>query len=80
MPIYEYQCRECGTTSEYLIGITGSESISCKLCGSSAVEKVLSASAVLTKMPRRAPGKTCCGADERCATPPSGTGKSCCKS
>jgi putative FmdB family regulatory protein len=77
MPIYEYQCRECGTTSEYLTGTEENESKSCKQCGSPAVEKVLSVSAVLTKTPHRASGKTCCGREERCATP---QGESCCKS
>lgn len=78
MPIYEYCCKDCGSTSEYLIGPGESEILSCKQCGSPQVEKVLSAPSVLTVMPHRAPGKTCCGRDERCSTPPNGG--TCCKS
>jgi len=77
MPIYEYQCLECSSTSEYFIGTQENEQISCKQCGSPKVEKVLSTTAVLTKTPRREPGKTCCGREERCSTPTAG---SCCKS
>ena len=80
MPIFEYLCKDCGASSEYLVIGSKSEAIACKECGSAQVEKVLSASTVLSHIPHRAPGKTCCGADERCSNPPCGTGGSCCKS
>jgi len=80
MPIFEYLCKDCGASSEHLVMGSGSEAISCKECGSAQVEKVLSASTVLSHIPQRAPGKTCCGRDERCSTPPCSTGNSCCKS
>jgi putative FmdB family regulatory protein len=81
MPIYEYQCKECGAVSEYLMHHSSTDQILCKTCGSTLMEKVLSPTAMLSKIPRRAPGKTCCGREERCATPPcsSGGGESCCK-
>nr|MBP7323147.1 zinc ribbon domain-containing protein [Deltaproteobacteria bacterium] len=82
MPIYEYQCEDCGHVSEYLMYQNDSHSVLCKSCGSGRVERVLSTSSVLSKMPHRAPGKTCCGRDERCATPPCSSGggeSSCCK-
>ena len=80
MPIYEYHCKDCGATSEHLVLGAEPQTVTCKQCGSGAVEKVFSASAVLSHIPQRAPGKTCCGRDERCSTPPCGTGESCCKS
>ena len=80
MPIYEYQCQECGAISEYLLPVGGGDLVLCKSCGSSQVEKVISASSVLSKIPHRAPGKTCCGREERCSTPPCSTAESCCKS
>jgi len=80
MPIFEYLCKDCGASSEYLVMGSKSEAIACKECGSAQVEKVLSASTVLSHIPHRAPGKTCCGRDERCSTPPCSTGESCCKS
>lgn len=81
MPLYEYRCEDCGAISEYLVHHRSSEQIVCKTCGSGRIQKVLSSTAVLSTMPRRAPGKTCCGRDERCETPPcsSGDGGSCCK-
>jgi len=70
MPIYEYRCRGCGATSEYLIDVGKDENISCKECGSSEMEKILSVASFMTGVPERAPGRTCCGREERCETPP----------
>lgn len=48
MPIYEYQCSECGKIFEELIlSKSDLEGITCKACGSQRVEKVLSGSAVV---------------------------------
>ena len=80
MPIFEYRCKVCGSKFEHLIIGNQSDAILCKECGSSEVEKLLSASAVLTHIPYRESGKTCCGRDERCSAPPCSTGDSCCKS
>ena len=73
MPIYEYQCQECGAISEFFSGMGENEALTCKQCGSNRLEKVLSVSAVLTKVSERAPGRTCCGREERCSTPPCAT-------
>ena len=52
MPIFEYTCKKCGKTSEFLVRNRG-EKIRCS-CGSEAMEKKYSAFAVS-------------GADEGCA-------------
>jgi len=77
MPIYEYRCNDCGATSEFLVGIGSDvETLNCKQCGSSQLEKVLSVShSVMSE--KRSPGHTCCGREERCATPPCSTGGTC---
>jgi putative FmdB family regulatory protein len=77
MPIYEYRCNNCGATSEFLVGIgTKGDSLSCKQCGNSQLEKMISVSHSL-KSGGRTPGHTCCGREERCSTPPCSTGGSC---
>jgi len=70
MPIYEYRCRVCGATSEYLIGVGKDENISCKKCGSTEMEKILSVASFMAGVPERALGRTCCGREERCEIPP----------
>jgi len=42
MPIFEYQCKECMTVSEFLMGVRNEESIACKNCGSLVMERILS--------------------------------------
>ena len=77
IPIYEYRCNDCGTISEFLVGITSkSESLTCKQCGGSQLEKVISISHAL-KNEGRLPGQTCCGREERCSTPPCSTDSGC---
>lgn len=73
MPIYEYQCAACGVTTEVItVGSAAGEKVTCPQCGSRKLDKKMSAAA-LPKMPARAPGKTCCGRDEKCDG-----GTSCC--
>lgn len=44
MPIFEYRCPECGHVFEVLIrGAAGSKADTCPQCGSSEVERLLSA-------------------------------------
>ena len=78
MPIYEYRCNQCGEVSEILV-LAGSddEVLACKKCGSSDLEKILSASSFTFSNGSRAPGTTCCGRSERCAAPPCSTGGMC---
>jgi putative FmdB family regulatory protein len=46
MPIFEYQCRDCGTKFERIVGSASAASVTCKQCDSSHVEKLLSTFAV----------------------------------
>ena len=77
MPLYEYRCKQCGNVSEFLskIGDTA-DSFTCKSCDSTDLEKVMSVTNVST-YPSPQGGKTCCGRDERCDSPPCSTGAVC---
>lgn len=77
MPIYEYRCEACGAVSEYLVGLGDDERILCKVCGASGMNRILSASSFTSQSPRRMPGRTCCGREERCQTPPCSNGGGC---
>ena len=40
MPIFEYDCKKCGTVSEFLTGVSANEpEIVCSHCGSSELKK-----------------------------------------
>ncbi len=77
MPIYEYRCESCGNVSEYLLGFGDDEQVTCRQCGSRDMSRILSASSFSFQSPGRMPGKTCCGREERCETPPCSGGGSC---
>jgi putative FmdB family regulatory protein len=76
MPIYEYRCRSCGQKSEVLVR-AGGPSASCPSCGSPLLEKLFSAPYVTSAETARPKGRTCCGQEERCATPPCSTEQGC---
>ena len=70
MPIYEYRCEECGAVTEFLQrSIVVSEKVMCENCGSDKVVKLLSAVNVSVSSGRPS-GRTCCGRETRCDTPP----------
>ena len=75
MPVYEYRCDECGTRFEALV--RGNRVVTCPQCGSSTLNKLLSAPSVLSGQTARAPGQTCCGREERCGAPPCSDGGAC---
>lgn len=75
MPIYEYRCRECETTFEVLV--RGSDAVACPQCGSSSLDKLLSAPVTLSGRTARPAGRTCCGREERCEAPPCSDGNAC---
>ena len=77
MPIYEYRCEACGAVSEYLVGLGDEERIQCKVCGSSGMNRILSASSFILQSSGRMPGRTCCGREERCETSPCSDGRTC---
>jgi len=73
MPIYEYRCTKCDKISEFLVGVGQEETeIKCKHCGSSEMTRIISATFVSSGkgIIGSQHGKTCCGRDERCDTPP----------
>ena len=78
MPIYEYRCRECAGTFELLVR-TGT-TVRCPSCGSLSVDKLLSVPFVSSGQTARQAGHTCCGREERCATPPCSEGSQCWRS
>lgn len=50
MPIYEYKCSECGNGFEELV-FSRDETPPCPQCGSTVVEKLMSACAVQSDSP-----------------------------
>lgn len=46
MPIYEYECAQCGTIFETLVSITSEDDIVCEKCGSKDTRKLISASGI----------------------------------
>jgi putative FmdB family regulatory protein len=77
MPIYEYQCKVCGTVSEFLHRVDRNQTITCKKCGSLEMEKILSTPFLLSSAAKNTQGRTCCGREERCDTPPCSSQGSC---
>jgi putative FmdB family regulatory protein len=75
MPIYEYHCRDCGARFEALV--RAGPFVACPSCGSSFVDKLLSAPNVLSGRTSRPAGRTCCGQEERCDMPPCSAGEVC---
>lgn len=69
MPIYEYECLDCGKISEIFFRSPNTETIECPICGSKNLQKLVSASYAI-RMDASMPGRTCCGRTERCETPP----------
>ncbi len=77
MPLYEYQCKKCGTTSEFLVGVGQEQTeIKCRKCGSTELEKIFSKTVIAknSNIIGNQHGKTCCGRDERCDKPPCSNG------
>jgi putative FmdB family regulatory protein len=68
MPIYEYRCRNCDTSFEG--PVRGSDVVTCPHCGSSSLDKLISAPFVSSGQTARQAGRTCCGREERCDAPP----------
>ena len=86
MPIHDYKCRECGSVSEVFLRNESSQVPPCPSCGSTDLEKLISASYTIMKDGTSpgttlgegaSPGTTCCGRTERCDTPPCSTDRGC---
>ena len=73
MPIYDYECIDCGKVSEIMVGLGGqSDALQCKYCGSTALNKIPSFASIATTS-LRPKGKTCCVSEERCDKLPCST-------
>ena len=76
MPIYEYQCTNCDCRVEVLVR-TGGDVPRCPNCGSPLHERLLSTPYVMSGRTTRQPGRSCCGREERCDSPPCSSGGDC---
>ena len=79
MPIFEYKCGDCGTTSEFLVGVAKeSDDIACSSCGGSKLTKLFSAVNFATKGSAYVGAcESCCGGHEQGATPRCEMGSPC---
>jgi len=75
MPVYEYRCHDCGADFEVLV--RAGTSVTCPHCGSSVLEKLISAPFVSSGQGPQQAGRTCCGREERCDAPPCSEGSGC---
>lgn len=69
MPIFEYRCLDCGAGFESIAVPGGEGRPTCPECGSVALEKLFSTFST-PHYSGGAGGLTCCGKEERCASPP----------
>lgn len=82
MPIYEYECLSCGGRSEFIEGVYGERAVNvCSHCGDVALTRILSKGVTsrIDGMIGNRGGKTCCGREERCGSPPCNEPGSCCR-
>ena len=49
MPIYEYECKNCGNRFEVLVGLNEKPKISCSSCNGKHIKRILSPSAFVFK-------------------------------
>ena len=76
VPIYDFRCRQCDRVSEIFLRSIADKAVRCPDCGSSSLERLISPSYLL-RAGSKATGRTCCGRNERCETPPCSTGDTC---
>ncbi len=80
MPIYEFECVECGHTTEILMASTETDLVVCGSCGSRNLKKLVSAHAAVSStsgFPESAADR-CCGSEgppTTCAGPGSCCGR-----
>ena len=77
MPIYDYRCLGCGSRAEIYFRSLNTKPVVCPECGSTEMEKLISAPGAILKSAAKSGGGTCCGRDERCETPPCSSGDGC---
>jgi len=74
MPIYEFECLDCGHNTEILMAPHETDLVVCGNCGSRNLKKLLSAHAAVNPMGRSSdfPQVRCCGSEgppSTCAGP-----------
>ncbi len=80
MPLFEFQCHDCGGKSEILV-TSSSNNLECRVCSSRNLKKLLSVPSSLTGTSKAAmsdTGPACCGVSPEqagCAGPGSCCGK-----
>ena len=79
MPLFDYRCLRCGAVHERLRGVSEPDPTGCPECGG-PLDRLVSRPAEFRNLRPRPAGKTCCGRDERCDTPPCDSGGPCCSS
>ena len=42
MPLYEYECNDCGATFEAMVAFKDADKMVCELCGSKHVDRLMS--------------------------------------
>ena len=67
MPIYEFRCKNCHQQFETLVR-NSSESINCKQCGSTDLQKLISAHAISSGAPDTACETAPCSPDPACGS------------
>jgi putative FmdB family regulatory protein len=76
VPIYEFRCQSCGERVELWVRSGEGDSPVCPSCGGVALERLFSPPYVM-RGERRPAGRTCCGREERCETPPCSEDETC---
>ncbi len=66
MPIYEYNCDDCGSRFETLVR-RSDDAVNCILCGSSHLQKLISAYAISSGSPDTPCGTTPCSPAPACS-------------
>ncbi|MFP4088337.1 MAG: FmdB family zinc ribbon protein [Desulfobacteraceae bacterium] len=80
MPIYEFECLDCGQKTEILVASNETDLVACGECGSKHLRKLLSAHAAVRPTGRFPdnPADRCCGSEappSTCAGPGSCCGR-----
>ncbi|MBN1999109.1 zinc ribbon domain-containing protein [candidate division KSB1 bacterium] len=76
MPTFDYKCENCGTF-EIFQKISDPVLEICPDCGAIVERKISGGAGIIMGGSSRSGGRTCCGREERCETPPCSAGECC---
>jgi len=77
MPMFDFKCENCAHVWEALLPDSTTYPVSCPSCGSINFKRLLSVPYIIKSSSNKNPGTTCCGREERCASPPCSTNDTC---